>query len=297
MLVWPIRQLGRMISEMSKAGVSMGRVHYIMSSEPEPVVENGLKPELNGDIEFKNVSFNYDGCPEILRDVSFTVKGGTTLGILGGTGSGKTTLMNLLDKLYELPEGRGAISIGGTDIRKIDTAYLRSGIGMVLQEPFLFSRTIGENVAITRDNATLDEIRDASKAACLDETVTGFTQGYDTAVGERGVTLSGGQKQRCAIARMLMQDTPIMVLDDSLSAVDTETDAKIRAALEKRFGSATVIIISHRITTLSHTDRIVVLEHGTIAEQGTHEQLKNAGGTYSMIYRAQSGIDEEVSAK
>lgn len=293
MLIWPIRQLGRMISEMSKAGVSIDRVGYIMESELEKDKENATCPPMNGDISFEHVNFSYDGCPQILHDINFTMKGGSTLGILGGTGSGKSTLIMLLDRLYELPRDSGKITIGGVDISEIKTSYLRKNIGMVLQEPYLFSRTIKENIGITDDSITLDEVRDAAKIACLDETVTGFHKGYDTSVGERGVTLSGGQKQRAAIARMLTQKTPIMVFDDSLSAVDTETDEKIRNALSKNFENASVILISHRITTLSRADMIIVLEHGRIVEQGTHEQLKKAGGIYQRIYQIQSDTATE----
>ena len=296
MLIWPIRQLGRMISELSKASVSVERVHYIMKSEEEKDAPGAVDAPMTGDIRFDNVTFAYENCPEILKNVSFTAESGTTLGILGGTGSGKSTLMFLLDKLYDLPEGNGTISVGGTDIRKIRTAHLRSHIGIVLQEPFLFSRTISENIGITNDALTLTDIREAARDACLDEAVTAFSQGYDTKVGERGVTLSGGQKQRAAIARMLTQKTPIMILDDSLSAVDTQTDTKIRKALEKHFGGSTVIIISHRITTLSRCDKIVVLDKGTVAETGTHDELKNAGGIYSLIYQSQSGLGEEAGA-
>ena len=166
---------------------------------------------------------------------------------------------------------------------------------MVLQEPYLFSRSIAENIGITRERLDMDEVREAAQAACLDETVQGFAKGYDTFVGERGVTLSGGQKQRAAIARMLTQQTPIMIFDDSLSAVDTETDAKIRAALEARFGSASILLISHRITTLSKADQILVLENGRIVEQGSHEELKGAGGIYQRICAIQSGAEEAVS--
>ena len=294
MLIWPVRQLGRMISEMSKASVSVERIQYIMSSEEEKDAPDAGEADMTGDISFNNVSFAYENCPEILKDISFTVQSGTTLGILGGTGSGKSTLMFLLDKLYDLEEGKGSITIGGTDIRKIRTKYLREHIGMVLQEPYLFSRTISENIGITDSRLTLSDIRKAAGDACLDDTVMGFAQGYDTKVGERGVTLSGGQKQRAAIARMLTQSTPIMILDDSLSAVDTQTDAKIRAAFEKHFGKATVIIISHRITTLQKCDKIVVLDKGTIVEQGSHDELKDAGGIYSLIYQSQSGLGEEA---
>jgi ATP-binding cassette subfamily B protein len=220
------------------------------------------------------------------------MKAGTTLGILGGTGSGKSTLMLLLDKLYLLDENSGRITIGGTDIRKIRTEHLRKNIGMVLQEPFLFSRTIAENIGITSPEVDMQAIRAAAEAAALDETITSFAQGYETMVGERGVTLSGGQKQRAAIARMLTQETPIMIFDDSLSAVDTQTDAKIRHAISQKFGKASVILISHRITTLSAADKIIVLDRGRIVEEGTHDELKQNGGIYQKIYETQSGSQE-----
>ena len=292
MLVWPIRQLGRMISEMSKASVSMERIFYIMNSPPEADEPDATDAPMDGDIRFEHVRFSYENAPELLHDIDFTMKAGTTLGILGGTGSGKSTLMLLLDKLYLLDEGCGRITIGGTDIRKIRTRHLRNNIGMVLQEPFLFSRTIAENIGIASPVQNLEAIRSAAAAAALDDTIRSFAQGYDTMVGERGVTLSGGQKQRAVIARMLMQDVPIMIFDDSLSAVDTETDAKIRQAIAQRFGKASVILISHRITTLSAADKIIVLDHGRIVEEGTHEALKISGGIYQKIYETQSGAKE-----
>jgi len=295
-LVWPIRQLGRMISEMSKAGVAVDRIGYIINSEVEKDCEDACEPDMNGDIAFEHVNFAYDGCPQMLHDINFTMKAGTTLGILGGTGSGKSTLMLLLDRLYDLPEGSGRITIGGVDIAKMKRKHLRRNIGIVLQEPFLFSRTLQENLAITNADLTLTDIREAARAACLDETIQGFAKGYDTFVGERGVTLSGGQKQRAAIARMLTQNTPIMIFDDSLSAVDAETDAKIRKALEKRFGSASIILISHRITTLSKADQVIVLDRGRIAEMGTPAELEKAGGLYQKIYEIQSLSKEEVEA-
>ncbi len=292
MLVWPIRQLGRMISEMSKAGVSIDRVAYIMHSPVESDDPGATDAPMDGDICFEHVNFAYENSPELLHDINFTMKAGTTLGILGGTGSGKSTLMLLLDKLYLLDENSGRITIGGTDIRKIKTQHLRKNIGMVLQEPFLFSRTIAENIGITSPEVDMQAIRAAAAAAALDETITSFAQGYETMVGERGVTLSGGQKQRAAIARMLTQETPIMIFDDSLSAVDTQTDAKIRQAIAQKFGKASVILISHRITTLSAADKIIVLDRGRIVEEGTHEELKQNGGIYQKIYETQSGAQE-----
>lgn len=291
-LVWPIRQLGRMISELSKAGVSIDRVFYIMNSPIEQDEADAVEAPMDGDIRFEHVNFSYDNAPQMLHDINFTMKAGTTLGILGGTGSGKSTMMLLLDKLYLLGENDGKITIGGTDIRKIKTEHLRRNIGMVLQEPYLFSRTIAENIGICSPELDMEAVRAASAAAALDETITSFTQGYETVVGERGVTLSGGQKQRAAIARMLSQDVPIMVFDDSLSAVDTETDAKIRHAISQRFGKASVILISHRITTLSSADKIIVLDRGRIVEEGSHDELKNAGGIYQKIYETQSGSQE-----
>ena len=288
MLVWPVRQLGRMISEMSKAGVGIDRIGYIMDAEEEQDAPDAVEAPMDGDIRFEHVSFGYENSPEMLHDIDLTIPAGTTLGILGGTGSGKSTLMYLLDRLYPLPESGGRITVGGTDIRKIKLDHLRRNIGIVLQEPFLFSRTLRENLAITTPDLEDAELHEAARTACLEETVAGFTRGYDTFVGERGVTLSGGQKQRAAIARMLTRQTPVMIFDDSLSAVDTETDAKIRGALEKRFGSATIILISHRITTLSKADKVLVLDHGRIAQFGTPAELSAQSGLYRQIEEIQS---------
>ena len=292
MLIWPIRQLGRMISEMSKAGVSLERIAYILNSPVEQDEPDAVDAPMDGDICFEHVNFAYDNGPQLLHDISFTLKAGTTLGILGGTGSGKSTLVLLLDKLYSLTDGHGRITIGGTDIRKIKTKHLRQNIGMVLQEPFLFSRSLAENIGIASPELDMEAIRSAAAAAALDSSICSFAQGYDTMVGERGVTLSGGQKQRAAIARTLLQDAPIMVFDDSLSAVDTETDALIRKSIAQRFGKSSVILISHRITTLSSADKIFVLDRGRIVEEGTHEELKRGGGIYQKIYEAQSTVQE-----
>ncbi len=299
MLVWPVRQLGRMISEMSKAGVGIDRIGYIMDAEEERDEPGAAEPPLDGDICFEHVSFGYEGCPEMLHDISLTIPAGSTLGILGGTGSGKSTLMYLLDRLYPLPAENGRITIGGTDIAKIALDHLRGNIGIVLQEPYLFSRTLRDNLGIAVPDLQEDELTAAVKAACLEETVLGFSKGYETFVGERGVTLSGGQKQRAAIARMLTRPSPIMIFDDSLSAVDTETDARIRAALEKRFGSATIILISHRITTLSKADRVLVLDHGQVSQLGTPAELAQQPGLYRDIANIQSAdpaTEKEVSA-
>lgn len=292
MLTWPMRQLGRMISEMSKAGVSIERIKHIINSAPEADAEDALTPDMTGDIVFDNVSYSYTGAKQNLDHISFTVPGGSTVGILGATGSGKSTLMCLLDQLYELPAECGKITVGGVDIAHINRAYLRRNIGYVLQEPYLFSRTIAENISIG-EQMSMEQIEHAASVACLDENIKSFSAGYDTFVGERGVTLSGGQKQRAAIARMIARPCPIMILDDSLSAVDTETDAKIRAALLREMGGSTVFLISHRLTTLMHADQIIVMEKGKIIEAGTHAELLAQNGVYRKIYEIQSAREAE----
>ena len=294
MLTWPVRSLGRMISEMSKAGVSIERIRYIMNSSAEQDKSDAVTPDMHGDIEFQNVSFSYGDIP-VLSDISFKIPQGTTFGILGGTGSGKSTLMHLLNRLYDLPAQNGRITIGGVDIADMKGSWVRSHIGMVLQESFLFSRTIAENIGITCRDMSLDDIRWAASSACVDDAVREFSKGYDTIVGERGVTLSGGQKQRTAIARMLTQRTPIMIFDDSLSAVDSETDAKIRQALRKNLGGSTVILISHRVTTLMQAECILVLDNGRVAELGSHDELMEKGGIYRRVYDMQMTLPEEVS--
>ena len=300
MLSWPVRELGRVISDMSKTGVSLDRVRYIMNSGREVSVTAGQDGEelstegYGGDIVFDHVSFSYDGEKEVLHDVSFVIPAGTTLGILGATGSGKSTIVHLLNRLYELPEENGRITIGGRDIRSIELKTLRRYVGEVLQEPYLFSGTIAENIGITMDGKDEEVIRKAISTAALDETIKRFTDGDKTYVGERGVTLSGGQKQRTAIARLVAGAPPVMVFDDSLSAVDTQTDARIRKSLKESFGGRTVILISHRINTIMSADNIIVLNHGRIAEQGTHRQLLEKGGLYSRIYDIQTeGISYE----
>lgn len=294
MLIWPVRQLGRVISEMSKAGISIERLRYIMNSEIETDSKEAGEPPMDRDITFENVTYAYANAPSpVLKDVSLTIPAGSTFGILGGTGSGKSTLMYLLDHLYDLGPDGGRITIGGVDIASIKKDYLRRNIGMVLQEPFLFSRTLSENIGITGHEKNMDEIRRAAKIASIDDAIESFTSGYDTFVGERGVTLSGGQKQRTAIAQMLISKPPIMIFDDSLSAVDAETDMRIRRAIQENTGSSTVILIAHRITTLMNADHIIVLDKGKIREQGTHEELLAQNGLYRRIYDLQTaGIDD-----
>ena len=295
MLTWPVRSIGRVIAQLSKAGVSIDRLAYIMNSEVESDVADATDWDMHQDIVFNHVSFSYEaGGQKILDDVSFTIPKGTTFGILGGTGSGKSTLVSLLDRLYDLKDGEGEILVGGRDIRKIRRGCLRENIGMVLQEPYLFSRTLSENIRIARQSSSMAEVRDAARIACLDDSIERFQHGYDTYVGERGVTLSGGQKQRAAIAQMLIRRPPVMVFDDSLSAVDAETDAKIRKQLQQSTGDSTVILIAHRITTLMQADCIVVLDQGRVKEMGTHEELLAMNGIYKKMFDMQMRGDEEV---
>lgn len=295
MLAWPIRSFGRILGELSKTKVSIDRICEILTEPEEADEPNNITPDMNQDIEFKNVSFKYDGPMPVVKDVSFKINAGTTFAILGGTGSGKTTLMHLLNRLYDLPENNGSITIGGIDVKNIKRDYLRSNIGMVLQEPFLFSRTIKQNINIANPDAGIDEIKEISNIAHVDEAIENFSKGYDTIVGERGVTLSGGQKQRVAIARMLLQKTPVMVFDDSLSAVDSETDSKIRAALKESRKSSTIILISHRITTLMQADKILVLDKGHVADIGTHEELISREGIYKNIYNVQMNLSDDIA--
>ena len=301
-LTWPVRSLGKILAAMSKTGVSLERVSYILLAEPEHDPPRALQPPMDRDISFEHVTFGYENQKPVLDDVTFTIPAGSTFAILGGTGSGKTTLMHLLNRLYDLEPGCGRITIGGVDISRIGRGYLRKNVAIVLQEPFLFSRTIRENIGITaqeRDrDAMLEYVRAAARSACVDEAIEGFAQGYETVVGERGVTLSGGQKQRVAIARMLTQNAPVMIFDDSLSAVDAETDAKIRQQLKEKMGSATTILISHRITTLMQADRILVLDNGRVADLGTHEELIARPGIYRDIYEIQmNNADRELLQK
>ena len=294
MLLFPIRQLGRTLSDAGKAMVSMKRVQAILHEEAEPDEPNALKPDLHGDIVFDHVSFAYpdDNVP-VLRDVSFTIPAGKTAAVLGGTGSGKSTMMYLLQRLYTPTSGK--ITIGGVDIQQIDRKYLRAHVGLILQEPFLYSKSIRENVGITAPVQEAERIEHAADIASASAFIAKADKGWETVVGERGVTLSGGQKQRIAIARTLLKDNNILIFDDSLSAVDTETDAQIRAALRHEQKDVTTLIISHRVTTLSQADLILVLENGQISQQGTHAELCSQPGLYQRINSIQNALEEELT--
>lgn len=291
MLVWPIRQLGRILSELSKTSISSTRLFDILNAKVEEDCPHPVSPDMSGDIVFDNVNFSYNENGDTIRSVSFTIEGGKTLGILGSTGSGKSTLMYLLDRLYELPRENGSITVGGVDIRDISLSHLRKNIGIVLQEPFLFSKSFQESIADGSKHGDLERVRQYASIAVIDDTIAGFSEGYDTQIGERGVTISGGQKQRVAIARMLMQDTPIKIFDDSLSAVDMETDAKIREAIKTKI-RGTTILIAHRITTIMDADHIIVMDKGRLVQSGTHNELIETDGIYKRIYDTQRARDD-----
>ena len=293
-VTWPVRQLGRILSEMSKVGVSLKRIKEIFDAEGEKEDPDAIKPPLDRDIEFRNVSFAYDDQP-ILEDISFKIESGTTFGILGATGSGKSTVTYLLNRLYDVAENSGEITIGGVDIRRIDKSHLRRNVGLVLQEPFLFSKTIFDNIDIASRGKSMEKVREKARIAAVDDSITSFAGGYETVVGERGVTLSGGQKQRIAIARTLMMGAPIMIFDDSMSNLDMETDAKIQEALRKDTAGATVILVSHRISTLMAADKIMVIEDGHLTEIGSHSELVQKNGHYRRVYDLQSGYDDNAA--
>lgn len=291
-LLWPVRQMGRILADLGKTSVALNRIRDILSTPIEEDLPQESTPDISGNIVFDHVNFSYQDGKPVLQDISFSVSAGQTVAILGATGSGKTTLMLLLQRLYD-PTG-GRILFDDTPSVNIRRAYLRQHVGIVLQEPFLYSRSVFDNIAITQPHSAAADVQAVSKMASLHDSVLSFEQGYQTMVGERGVTLSGGQKQRVAIARMLLQRTPVMIFDDSLSALDSETDAAIRAALSQRREKATTFIISHRVNSVFQADQIIVLDHGRIIESGTHQSLLEKGGLYAKLWRLQGAVEEEV---
>lgn len=289
MILWPIRNLGRILADLGKVSVSIDRLLEILEVPMES--KEGLMPEIKGQIEFKDVSFHYDNQPYVLNHVSFKIKAGQTAAILGPTGSGKSSLIHCISRLYDPSEGE--ILIDDIPTTKIEKRHLRKNVGLVLQEPFLFSKTIHDNISIARKDATFQEIVEAAKIASVHEVIEDFERGYDTFIGEKGVTLSGGQKQRVAIARTIINPTPILIFDDSLSAVDTETDAAIRTALKQVSSKCTTIIITQRIHSAKDADLILVLEKGQITQCGTHEQLIKEDGLYQRVAQIQSELEVE----
>jgi ATP-binding cassette subfamily B protein len=289
MVVWPLRQLGRIIGDFGKTKVALDRLDDIVLEESEYVINGNEKPDIHGQIEFKNVSFQFeDDHKHLLNDISFKIDKGQTLAIIGKTGSGKSTLINLLTRLLEIQDGQ--VLIDGHDIKTIEKHHLRHNIGMIMQEPFLYSRSLYDNIGIMKDNPTKEEVHHAADIASIHNDIKDFELGYETMVGERGVTLSGGQKQRVAIARMLLDNKPVLIFDDSLSAVDTETDIQIRKALANFWSDTTVIIITHRITSAMEADQIIVLDQGTITQKGTHDELVQEDGLYKELWDIQADI-------
>ena len=294
MLVGPIRQLGRILSDGGRSMVALERIDDILRQKEETDLPEAARPDLSGDIVFDNVTFRYDGGQDILKGLSFTIKSGETVAILGATGSGKSTIALLLQRMYRPQSGR--ITIGGHDLNQMDRKYLRSKVGLVLQEPFLYSKTIYDNLRIAAPQAQRAEVEQAARDAQAYDFISESEKGWETLVGERGVTLSGGEQQRAAIARTLLKGSDILVFDDSLSAVDTQTDALIRRNLKERRKGVTAIIISHRILTLKEADRILVLEDGRLAQEGSHGELIARPGLYQRINNIQSGLSEEEEA-
>lgn len=295
MFIWPVRMMGRILSELGKSLVALERIEEILHEERESCAATDLRPELEGEITFEHVTFHHGAGQAVLEDVSFSVTPGETLAIIGPSGSGKSTIVNLLLRFYDYESG--SIRLDGHELTTLARDHVRASMAVVMQEPFLYSRSLGDNITIGRADAHNEEMVEAATVASIHESIERFEDGYQTLVGERGVTLSGGQRQRVALARALLQRPAVLVLDDALSAVDTETEAAIIEALQSRHGQQTTLIIAHRISTLMHADRILVLEDGRIAQQGTHDELRSTDGLYRRLLEIQaSGVDELVGA-
>lgn len=293
-LIWPIRNLGRLISQMSVGLVSYGRVMEMIKEDRESLVGIAKAPqgEVRGDIVFKDVNFEYDKDSPVLKNINFSVKAGQSIALMGPTGSGKTTVVNLLPRFYDYS---GSITLDGIELKEYSREFLRDNIGIVEQQPFLFSRSIRENITYGVSREVSDEeVEAAARAAAVHDVILTFPKGYNTLVGERGVTLSGGQKQRVAIARTLLKNPRILLLDDATSSVDTETEGEIRDALLNLMANRTTFIIAHRIQSVMNADLILVLDKGQIVQRGVHETLLEEDGIYRQIYDMQALIEEEL---
>ena len=292
MLVYPIRNLGRIITNFGKATVAAKRVDEILQQDTEYVHNGKEKPEITGNIEFSHVRFKFEDSDKyLLDDLSFKINKGESVAIIGKTGSGKSTIANLLVRMMEINDGN--IYFDGTDIRDIDKHYLREHIGIILQDPFLYQNTIYQNIAIASNTKDESDVYKAARLAQIHNDILAFDEGYNTLVGEKGVTLSGGQKQRVAISRMLLLNKEVLLFDDSLSAVDTKTDLEIRNALKEHNKELTSIIITHRITTAKECDKIIVIENGKVSAIGTHEELASTPGLYKDLWDIQGALEDE----
>ena len=297
LVLWPVRMIGRILTDLGKTVVSISRIDEILSEPTETnkdeVRIHPANPVL-GQIEIRDVSFRHTSESQTIDQVSVSIDPGETLAILGPSGSGKSTLLHLLLRFYDCDEG--SIFLDGMAIRDLDRKYLRQQFGVVLQEPFLFSRSIEENIRFGGDASETNEVISAAKLASIHETIVGFADGYDTEIGERGITLSGGQRQRVALSRALLSDPPILLLDDALSAVDNDTEKAVIEALERRRKNRTTIIIAHRLSTLAHADRVIVMEKGRITQTGTHDTLIEEPGLYQRLWHIQTEMQTDLES-
>lgn len=298
MYIWPIRHLGRMLADLGKATVAIERLQEILDTPAEDAADTAHggrgEPLPAGPIRFEGIRFAYAGGRPVLDGIDLEVGPGETVAVMGPSGCGKSTLLSLLLRFHEPAAGR--ITIGGTDIRALSRVRLRARVASVLQPPFLYSRSIRENVAIVRRGAPASALAEAAESAAVHDAIARFVHGWETVVGERGITLSGGQRQRLAIARALLQDADILLLDDSLSAVDSTTERRILQAMRARSGQRPTVVVAHRLSTLAAADRIVVLERGRIVDQGTHAELVSREGLYRRLWSIQAELEDEERA-
>jgi ATP-binding cassette subfamily B protein len=289
--------MGRVLTDSGKAIVSIGRISEILSEPIESQNEYNPGERLEGRIRFNDVSFAYKSSRPVLDGISFEIEPGQTLALLGPPGCGKSTIAQLLLRLYDYrlaDKSGGSIRLDDLELADLNRKFVRSQISIVLQEPFLYSASIAANLQIGRMDASFEEIQQAAKDACIHESIETFPRGYDSQVGERGVTLSGGQRQRLALARALLKNPPILILDDSLSAVDTDTESQILRALKERPEQQTTIIIAHRLSSVMHADKILMLQHGRIVQEGTHSELSSEDGIYRQLCEIQGAIQQQI---
>ena len=298
MAIWPVRRLGHVLADSGKAVISLKRINHILEAEVEAPSRSPapMRPRerADGDIVFEHVSADYQPGKPVVVDFSVHIPAGQTVGIVGAPGSGKSTLIRLLMRLYPVSDGR--ILIDGTDIRDIDGGWLRHQIGVVMQDPFLYARSIAANLRVARPDAEEAHLVEAAREAAIHDAIAEFPAGYEAPVGERGITLSGGQRQRLALARALLKNPPVLVLDDSLSAVDTNTERRILNALAQRRGRHTTIVIAHRLSSVKEADRILVLKDGKLVQDGSHAALAAAPGPYQRLCEIQGALDESIRA-